>query len=511
MPGPRIAQIQGLQAALDLKLEGVVSLGQSADGFSLVPNTINRIGNVRRIKGSAFLTVLEFDNYLELVPKTGNVANSIVTLDNQTRLPAVNASLLTNLTVTNLVGSKQFPLSLINLPQNQFLVGDSLGVPAATPKNQIPLSGFGLPVTAVNMGEHKIVTTAVTFAVNELVSRAYVDNVAQGVSPRAPVRVATVTNINLDVPGFQVDGLNMVNGDRILVKEQNDPTENGVYVWTGQAVLMLRAPDCDDEIKMANMEVFVQDGTYAGQKWRLENVPPLQIGVTEFKYFQTYASLDYTAGAGLRRTGRQFYIDADGVTLGIGADNTPNNNYLFVRSTAVAGQVLRSTGVSGDPATWGQLNLADGNSFTGVLPFLRGGTGLGVLSQHSLVGAITAGNTYQGLSIPVNSVAGRLAGNLKGLNRAELKELLGLRRGVINTNCVPGQMMIAEILDFAPSDTNSVQVFLNGQALRKDVDWTIDVNSKVWATNALNELLGGTGSDGQGLLASHWILVLYDY
>ncbi len=505
MSAPRIEQIRDLRTTLDTKLEGVVSLGTSADGNRLYALTEDRVAKFRRIKSALGINITEFDNYLEISANIGNSANKIVALDGSARLPAVNASQLTNLNVANLVGSKQLSLALIDLPLNNFLIGDNSGSPARVLKSNIPLSGFGLPTANIAVGDYKITTTAGAFALNELVSRAYVDAVAQGVSPRAPVRVATTSNINIASPGFQIDGINMINGDRVLLKEQADAAENGVWVWNGQIVPMTRSLDTDTEGELANMEVFVQDGTYAGQKWRLETAPPIQVGVTELVYFQTYASLDYSAGAGLSISGRTFSVAVDNVTTAVHATK------LVVRSSTVAGQVLKSTGVAGEPAEWGAVDLSNVNASTGYLPFARGGTGLGAISQHTLLGAITAGNAIQAVSIPTNAVAGRLSGNVMGLNRAQLKELLGLRRGVVSTNCVSGNMMLAEILVAAPSDLNSVMVFLNGQLLRLTTDYTIDVNSKVWGTNALNEQLGGTAADGLGFASTHWVLVIFDY
>lgn len=76
------------------------------------------------------------------------------------------------------------------------------------------------------------------------------------------------------------------------------------------------------------------------------------------------------AGAGLTGGGgTALAVNTTGVSTGIDTDN------VIVRSTATAGQVLRSTGTDGAEATWGALNLASSNAVTGVLPAVNGGTG----------------------------------------------------------------------------------------------------------------------------------------
>jgi hypothetical protein len=62
----------------------------------------------------------------------------------------------------------------------------------------------------------------------DAVNKGYVDSLAAGMVPLESVRVATVANL----PGLQassVDGVILRQGDRVLVKNQDDPKENGVY------------------------------------------------------------------------------------------------------------------------------------------------------------------------------------------------------------------------------------------------------------------------------------------
>ena len=66
-----------------------------------------------------------------------------------------------------------------------------------------------------------------------------INGLNQGVAYKAPVRVATTANITLS--GTQtIDGVAVVANDRVLVKDQTDQTENGIYIvsataWTRSA------------------------------------------------------------------------------------------------------------------------------------------------------------------------------------------------------------------------------------------------------------------------------------
>ena len=76
-------------------------------------------------------------------------------------------------------------------------------------------------------------------------TKAYVDLIAQGLKPKANVRVATSGNISIASAPSAVDGISLVNGDRVLVWEQTDNTENGVYNFNGAGSAMSRTDDFD--------------------------------------------------------------------------------------------------------------------------------------------------------------------------------------------------------------------------------------------------------------------------
>ena len=66
-----------------------------------------------------------------------------------------------------------------------------------------------------------------------IATKGYVDAARQGLDVKQSVRVATVSPINLasDLEaGDTIDGVELVAGDRVLVKDQSTATENGIYV-----------------------------------------------------------------------------------------------------------------------------------------------------------------------------------------------------------------------------------------------------------------------------------------
>ena len=75
------------------------------------------------------------------------------------------------------------------------------------------------------------------------------------------VRAATTANITLSAPQT-VDGIALVAGDRVLVKDQTSSPTNGIYIV--QAAAWTRPTDADTAAKLAGATVNVDSGTSNG-------------------------------------------------------------------------------------------------------------------------------------------------------------------------------------------------------------------------------------------------------
>jgi hypothetical protein len=77
----------------------------------------------------------------------------------------------------------------------------------------------------------------------------------------------------------------------------------------------------------------------------------------------------YTAGNGIAISAKAVSVKTTGVTTGIVSSN------VAVMSSAIAGQVLRSTGSAAAEAAYGAVDLTNANAVTGALGIANGGTG----------------------------------------------------------------------------------------------------------------------------------------
>lgn len=150
---------------------------------------------------------------------------------------------------------------------------------------------------------------------SQLANKAYVDSVANGLSWKDAVRVATTGNIDLSAPGSAIDGVNLSNKDRVLVWSQTDASQNGIYNWFGASTAMTRATDMDQAAEFPSAAVFVSAGaTWGDTGFVCTNDAAPTLGTTAIEFVQFTGAYQVIAGAGLTKTGNTLDVGAgDGI------------------------------------------------------------------------------------------------------------------------------------------------------------------------------------------------------
>ncbi len=104
-------------------------------------------------------------------------------------------------------------------------------------------------------GTQKVTNLAEPTSAQDAATKQYVDNIAAGLDPKESVRVATVADLSAtyattpnngrftSAPST-IDGVALSVGDRVLVKDQIDAKQNGIYVYTA-ANELTRSADMD--------------------------------------------------------------------------------------------------------------------------------------------------------------------------------------------------------------------------------------------------------------------------
>jgi hypothetical protein len=207
-------------------------------------------------------------------------------------------------------------------------------------------------------------------------TKGYVDSARSGLDVKQSVRAATTATVNLSTEvanGSIIDGVTLATGNRILIKDQGvggaAHADNGIYTVNASGA-PTRATDFDENAEVTpGAFTFVEEGTANGDAgFVVATNGSITVGSTAILFTQFSGTGQIVAGDALSKDGSILNVNDDDVTIYV-----DGNDDLAVKSSATAGQVLRSVG-SGT-AAWGALDLADSDAVTGALPIANGGTG----------------------------------------------------------------------------------------------------------------------------------------
>ena len=228
------------------------------------------------------------------------------------------------------------------------------------------------PTSAFSMNSQKITSLADPVDAQDAATKAYVDAARLGLDVKASVRVATTVNGTFSTAfaaGSTIDGVTLVTGDRILIKNQDTGSQNGIYVVAASGS-PTRATDADGNAEVtAGLFTFVEEGTAnANSGWILTTDNPITIGSTSLTFQQFTGAGQITAGNGLTKSGNTISALADGSTLTIGATG------IKVSTGGITSNELGVDSVTSTAMADSSVDLGT-STVTGTLPVLKGGTG----------------------------------------------------------------------------------------------------------------------------------------
>ncbi len=263
--------------------------------------------------------IASFDS-TDFTVSSGAVSVNATTLGSSTLNPGA--------TTTTLAGLQQLDVDNVRVDTNTISTTNTNG--------DLVLSPNGTGTVTVPSGYKN----RTGFGANSLVSKEYVDAIKQALDVKDSVRLATTANLasNYNNSGgtltnsgsnaaLQLDGVTVVAGNRILVKDQSSAAENGIYVVTtvgdgSTAWVLTRADDANASSEMTGgVFTFVEEGTVGadnGYVFTHNGAPTL--GSTALTVSQFSGAGQIVAGDALSKSGNTLNVNDDNITVEVNSD-----------------------------------------------------------------------------------------------------------------------------------------------------------------------------------------------
>jgi hypothetical protein len=217
---------------------------------------------------------------------------------------------------------------------------------------------------------------------NDLTTKLYVDSLALGISWKQPVTAATLAS-NITLSGTQtIDGVAVVAGERVLVKNQTAPAENGIYIAAAGA--WSRSPDANDWDELVSALVFIESGTQAGSAWYCPVQPGGTLGVTAITWNNFSVGGVYFAGTGLTLTGSDtFNISNTAVTAASYGSGSQVGTFTVNSQGQLTAAASTNIAIGATQITSGTIDSARlSGTYSGI-------TGVGTLTDLTVSNVIT--------------------------------------------------------------------------------------------------------------------------
>ncbi|MFJ3051819.1 phage tail protein [Pseudomonas nitroreducens] len=219
-----------------------------------------------------------------------------------------------------------------------------------------------------------------------LATRDYVDGAIVSAMNRTDYKqsVRTATTANITLSGIQsVDGVALIAGDRVLVKNQTTASENGIYVAATGA--WKRSEDCDENAEVTPaLTVSVETGTaQADTVWQLVTDAPIALGTTALT-FQNITN-------GLARLASPAFSGNPTAPTPDASDNDTS-----LATTAFVRNAMAAYGLATNSLNSAQANDLDDPSLLSGLYFVPStATGTPIVAQGGLIHRVYGAGGFQ--------------------------------------------------------------------------------------------------------------------
>jgi hypothetical protein len=228
---------------------------------------------------------------------SGKVEVSDVTTTELGYLDGVTSAIQTQLDAKQASDAQLTDIAGLTPTDSNFIVGD--GSNFVTESGSTARTSLGLGSISTQASSNVAITGGSVTGLgspsnsSDAATKNYVDEAVAGLRTRIIAEVATTANVNLSnglEAGDSIDGVTLVAGDRVLVKDQSTATENGLYLAVSSGAAS-RDPEHDTIAELSGGLVVVNQGSTNDNKIFLCTTDSTgSIGSTNITYTQVTPS-----------------------------------------------------------------------------------------------------------------------------------------------------------------------------------------------------------------------------
>ena len=309
---------------------------------------------------------------------SGKVEVSDVTTTELGYLDGVSSAIQTQLDAKQTSDAQLTDIAGLTPTDSNFIVGD--GSNFVTESGATARTSLGLGSIATQAANNVSISGgAVTglgspSASSDAATKNYVDQAVAGLRTRTIAECATTANVNLSnglEAGDTIDGVTLVAGDRVLVKDQSTDSENGLYLAVSSGAAS-RDPEHDSIAELSGGMVVVNQGSTNDNKIFLCTTDNTgSVGSTNITYTViTPSNVGTVTSVGVADSGSSEFTVANSPITSSGTITLAVNSIANTKITGLGTASTKTVGTSANNVVQldgsAKLPAVDGSQLTNI-------------------------------------------------------------------------------------------------------------------------------------------------
>ncbi len=313
------------------------------------------------------------------------------------------------------------------------------------------LDQMAAPTGSVSLNSQTITNLSDPVNTQDAATKGFVEATSQGLDVKDSCKAATTGNITISTAlnsGDSIDGVTLADNDRVLVKDQSTPSQNGIYIVGSSPA---RSSDLAAGADAAGMFTFVEQGTVNADNGFVctSNKGSAVVGTNSLTFAQFSGAGQVTAGDGLDKSGNTLSVDLKA------------NGGLVIESTEIAIDLAASsitgtlpvTKLTSLTATVSELNILDGvTSTTAELNILDGVTS--TTAELNILDGVTSTTAELNILDGVTATATEI-NIIDGNTSATSTTLAAADRFICNDAGTMKQVALSDLVTFLEDESAS--------------------------------------------------------